>query len=434
MTVTSKVTVTSWHMPPSSSSSKKQFPFFYGWVIVAVCGLTVLVSFGIRLSFTVFFVALLEEFKWSRADTAFIFSVSMIVFTVTSTWAGMMLDRWGVRRLFAAGALLLATGLWFSSRTQSLMQLAIAYGVVVGLGITILGLGLQASVVARWFRKKLGVAIGLTFAGTGLGTLIIIPAAEYLVSQVGWRMAYLVLAGLAVAIIPFIVLFLRLSPAEMGLLPDGNTPIINKSLPQLFVGRQWTMRQVIQTPSFWLLIVASLGAIGPLRMLTVHQLAAMVDAGFDSLQAATMIGLTGGITAVSFIVWGALSDRLGRRVVYALGSLCMLGAITILGSVASFSSPHILLVYALLLGLGEGSRSSLVTAVASDIFPGNALSTVNGAVGAAFGAGAAFFPWLAGWLFDLSGSYKTAFQIGSGAVLISLITLWLAVTKNPNNL
>ncbi|MCP4416455.1 MAG: MFS transporter [Chloroflexi bacterium] len=421
-------------MLSSFSSSKKQLPFFYGWVIVAVCGLIVLVSFGIRLSFTVFFVALLEEFNWTRADTAFIFSVSMIVFTVTSTWAGMMLDRWGVHRLFTAGAVLLALGLWFSSRVQSLMQLAIAYGIVVGLGITILGLGLQASVVSRWFRKKLGLAIGLTFAGTGIGTLVITPAAEYLVSQVGWRTAYLVLAGLAVAIIPFILLFLRLSPEEMGLQPDGNTVISNRSLPQSLFRSHWTMSQVVRTPSFWLLIVASLGAVGPIRMLTVHQLAAMVDAGFDHLQGATIIGLTGGITAVSFVVWGILSDRFGRQGVYALGSFCLLGAIGILGSVASFSSPNILFVYALLLGLGEGSRSSLVTAVASDIFPGNALSTVNGAIGAAFGAGAAFFPWLAGWLFDFSGSYKTAFQIGSGAVLISLIALWLAVTRTPKHL
>ena len=393
---------------------------------MAVCGLTLLVAFGIRLSFTVFFVALLDEFHWSRADTAFIFSVNMIVFTITSTWAGMLLDKWGVRWVFAGGAVLLALGLWFSSRVQSLLQLAIAYGVVVGLGITVLGLGLQASVVARWFRQKRGLAIGLTFAGTGVGSLLITPAAELVVTRVGWRTAYLVLAGLAVAIIPFIVLFLRLAPEEMDLLPDGQTAVLPNPQLQPTQLPQWRIDQVIRTVPFWLLLFASLGAIGPLRMLTVHQLAVMVDAGFDRLQAATMIGLTGAITAVAFVLWGGVSDRIGRLKVYGLGSLCMLGAINILNNLDALASSNILVVYAVVLGLGEGSRASLITAIASDMFPGKALGAVNGAMGAAFGAGAAFFPWLAGWLFDSLGSYMIAFHIASGAVLLSLIALWLA--------
>lgn len=403
--------------------------FYYGWVIVLVCGLTLFVAFGVRLSFSVFFVALLDEYSWSRASTALIFSINMLVFALVSTPAGMALDRWGVRRVFGAGATLLGLGLLLSSRIQSLPQLAITYGLIVGLGITILGLGPQASVISRWFVKRRGMAIGLAFAGTGLGSLLLIPATAVLMANISWRGAYVVLAVLALALIPAILYFLRLSPAKIGLFPDGEKPSgPNPQDTTMSVTRSWKMAEVVRSPAFWLVIAASLGAIGPLRMLTVHQLAAIEGAGVDRLFAASIIGLSGAITTLAFIFWGGLSDRIGRRPAYLLGSICLLLAIVILANLRGSASAPWLFGYALMLGLGEGSRSLLVTALASDLFPGNALGAINGAVGSAFGLGAAFFPWLAGRIFDQSGAYTTAFQFAAAAILLSTIAFWLAPT------
>lgn len=399
--------------------------WFYGWVIVAVSNLVITVVFGVRLSFTVFFVALIDEFGWSRADTSLIFSTSMIMFAITSTLTGIGLDKWGARRTFGVGAAILTFGLLLSSQIQNIFQLAVAYGGIAGLGITLLGLGQLSSLISRWFKRRRGMAIGIAFAGSGIGSLLIIPGIEQIISSHGWRTAYIFLAGLTFATIPLIIFLLRQNPADKQLRPDGElltegNEYSNRS------AREWNLRKALQTPAFWLLLVAALGALGPIRMLTVHQLAIFVEAGFERSYAAGMIGLSGVITSIAFILLGILSDKIDRRLIYMFGSFSLIAAIFILGGMRDSVQSSWVLAYTILLGIGEGSRSSLVTAVASDLFPGNALGAINGAVGAFFALGAAILPWLAGFFYDLQGNYTTGIIISVGAVIISTISLWFA--------
>ena len=394
----------------------------YGWIVVAVSFITIAVAFGVRLSFTVFFVALIDEFGWPRGDTAFIFSVSMVVFALTSTSAGMALDRWGVRRTFALGGLVLAGGLFLSSQIESFWQLVLAYGVIASLGITILGLGPQAALIARWFRRQRGLAIGIAFSGTGIGTLLLTPGVEALIGAQGWRTAYLALAGLCLAIVPLNYFLLRFNRPDLQVRPVECAQATARP-PEL----NWRLRAVVRSPAFWMLLLVSIGAIGPVRMLTVHQLAVIEDAGYARSFAARAIGLSGAVTALAFILWGALSDRIDRRFVYILGSFSLLFAIAILDRLPGpISGPHWVGAYAVLLGIGEGSRASLVTSIASDLFPGDALGAVNGAMGAAFGLGAAVFPWLAGLLFDRQGTYSAVFAAAGAAVILSAGLLFLA--------
>ncbi len=392
----------------------------YRRAIVGVSFLNLTVVFGIRLSFSVFFVALIDEYGWLRADTSLIFSTSMVVFALTSTLAGMAIDRWRARRIFILGIGLLVLGLLLSSRVRTLWQLALTYGVIASLGITILGLGQHAALISRWYQQHRGMAIGLAFAGTGVGALLLTPSVEHLISLSGWRTAYLGLAGIALLLLPLVFFLLRPPPAS----PSSGHAGARAAAPQP-PAKNWTMRAALRAPAFWLIIIASIGALAPVRTLTVHQLAAMTDAGVPRGQAASVVGLSGGVTALTFILFGALSDRIGRRLTYALGSVCLLAAIIILHNMAGLPSGW-LLVYAVLFGMGEGARSSLLTAIASDLFPGNALGAINGTVGAAFGLGAAALPWLAGRIYDVQGTYTTAFGVAVGVVIVSALALWLA--------
>lgn len=413
------------HPPHTARTS-----LYYGWVIVAVSFFALIVVFGIRLSFAVFFVELVETFGWPRANTSLIFSTTMVTFALTSTLAGISLDRLGVRITFGAGTLILSFGLFLSSRIEAFWQLVVAYGVIAGLGITILGLALQASLIAKWFRKRRGMAIGIAFAGTGIGTLLITPGVEWVMRVADWRTAYLALAGLAAAGFPAVVLLLRSRPEDMGLHIDGEAPAENARDPDEDLAipptADWTFRAASRTASFWLVMLAGFTAIGPIRMLTVHQMAILTDAGIPRLTAAGFIGSAGLVTAAVFIVAGALSDRFGRRATYLLGSVCLVGAMLLLDTFSVPGQTAWLPLYVALVGIGEGSRSSLVTAVAADLFPGRALGAINGTTGAMFGLGAAILPWLAGYLFDLQGSYSNAFWIAITWIAVSTGALWLA--------
>ncbi|MEM7111403.1 MAG: MFS transporter [Chloroflexota bacterium] len=375
-------------------SMEKRFSFYYGWVVVGVCSLTLFVMFGIRLSFSVFFVALIDEFGWSRADTSLIFSTTMLVFMLGSAVAGWAQDRLGARVTFSLGAFVLGLGLVLSSQISTLLGMVLSYGFIAGIGITILGLSNQASVIARWFRQRRGLAIGIAFAGTGLGSLVVTPLMAFVAERFHWRIGYSVLAGLAFLLIPLILWLLKDKPSAAELEKGNQLPKTKKtavSPPLSSQTNTWPLRKVFRTPSFWLLILAGLCTMGPIRMLTVHQLAMMTDAGISTATGAQAVGLVGAVTAVSYILSGILSDKIGRIPTYALGGIATVAALYVIGSLSN-GSPQLVWLYAVLLGIGEGSRSSLVATVSSDMFAGPTLGAINGAVGSAYGAGTTVLP------------------------------------------
>jgi MFS family permease len=148
---------------------------FYGWVIVLVSFLTLVLVMGTRFSFGVFYTSILEEMGWSRAATAGIFSVSMLVYAVVAIGVGAAFDGLGPRRMFPLAALLLGAGFFLCSRMTTLWQFYLYYGVIVGTGFTALGFIPHVSLTARWFARRRGLATSLVLAGTGVGLSALCP-------------------------------------------------------------------------------------------------------------------------------------------------------------------------------------------------------------------------------------------------------------------
>ena len=390
--------------------------------IVTVCSLSLFIIFGIRLSFSVFFAEFVLVEGWSNEASAAIFSLNMLFFALTAPLAGLALDRYGPRPVFGLGVLLMAAGLWLSSRATSLTDLLLSYGVIEGCGLGITGLGPVASVVAGWTTPaQRGRAIGIAFAGTGVGSLVFVPVANWLIAQFDWRGAYLVLSLVClVVLLPLMVSGLKRPP--VGLSQRAGTPTVKVA---------W--RALLRQPVFWALLIVGLTALGPVRSLTVHQIAAMESAGVERTVAANVVGLAGLFTSGSFIALGWLSDRFGRAAAFAIGAIGLLGAVVMLALLPITGGGFVLILFAIFMALGEGTRSSQSTALASDVFQGQGLGFINGLMGGMFGIGAALGPWLVGRLRDESGGYETGMLVIIAMVVVSLVA-FLFVARRATGL
>ncbi|MDQ7028804.1 MAG: MFS transporter [Ardenticatenia bacterium] len=306
--------------------------------------------------------------------------------------------------------------------------------------MTALALPVHATTISRWFARdgRRGLAIGLAFSGTGIGVMVLAPVIERAITVYGWRFGYLLLAALLAGIsLPLTWWLLQDRPEAVGLRPDGFAVQSGRAhRPALPAGSSrafsWGWRQAASTLPFWLVLLAGALSLFTLRMVTVHQVAYFVDRGIARRVAATLFGSTGLITATSFVLFGRLSDHIGRARAFHLGAAFQVGALVFLLNIRAQTPVAMLFGFVLLWGLGEGSRSGLLTAIASDLFPGPALGAIVGSLGAMFGVGAALGSWLGGVVYDLNGSYTPAFILALAATLVASACIEGAVrTAHP---
>jgi MFS family permease len=390
---------------------------FHPWIVVAAVWITLAISSGLYFSFPIFFVALLEEFGWSRGATAAAFSISAIMQGVLSPVVGMLVDRLGPRRVMLGGAGVLGAACALSSRIDSLWSLYLVVGVLAAAGVGAVSWVPTGVLIARWFTERRGTVMGVAFSGMGAGVLAVGPLAQWLIAGYGWRAAYLVLGlGTLAVLLPVVWLGVRDRPA-------GTTPARGATATALEWSRE--VGDALRTRAFWALFFAYLCT--PLAVFSVvtHQVAFAVDHGFPRLFVAGIFGLTGLLSVVGRIGFGIAADRIGRAssatISYgctAVGTLCLLGLEV---------WPHVapLYAYAIFFGLGFGARGPIITAMASQLFPGR-FGAIYGFLSVGNGIGGGVAPWFGGFVHDLTGSYRVAFLIAVGFCALGAMCFWLA--------
>jgi MFS family permease len=383
------------------------------WLLLAASFITFTVSGACMQSYTVFLVAFIEEFRWSRAESSLAYSTSQFVTGMTSPLVGMLVDRLGPARLVLIGGSVLALGLFASSFVDALWQLVLLYGVLMTLGANCLGLVVFVPLLSRLFVRNRGMAVAIVQSANGFARAFSAPLAAVLITGIGWRGAYLAQAGfMAVAVVPLAMLFRGAQATRPNAAPDAATTT-------------WTLRRAIRTPHFWLLflvyVFTGLGSF----LVALHQLAFAVTVGFDKIYAAWVLGLGAFLSLPGVIVTGWLSDRIGRElagvITYGTSIFGVLCAMLI-------TSPdeHLLLwLHACFFGLTWGARGPSITAKTADLFPGPQLGTILGAITMGTGVGSALGSWLAGFTFDVTGSYRVAFALSILFYACGSVAFWM---------
>ena len=406
---------------------------YYGWIIVLIGFLTMMLIMGTFFSSGVLFAAILAEYGWSRATAALPFSVALIFYAITAWLAGRLFDRYGPRRLFPLGAVCLGVGLIISARASTPWHLCLSWGLLVAQGFNLAGFVPHLTQVALWFNRRRGIASGLVVSGASVGALVVVPGVQYLVEQYGWRPAYTVL-GLVVMVclVPLNALWQQHRPADLGLSPDGldapPTPPVHA--PPIPATAPWTLRRAMGTVRFWLLFVM-VCCIGWLSNVTgVHQIAHITDNGFSGLLAASMVGLMGLPRAISSPIWGGLSDRLGREVVYTLGTVFTMAGFACLALLYPAAPVWILYAYALTYGIGHGAYGATEAAATADLFHGPHLGAILGALELGWGMGGFGGAWLGGYWYDRWGSYHGTFVLTMGVSCLGCLAMWCAAPRH----
>lgn len=401
---------------------------FYGWAIVIAFLVIGTVMYGIQSSFGVFFKSIGGEFGLTRAATSAIFSVQNVFGSMISIAAGWAIDRYGPRIIILLIGLFAGLSLLLTSQTNATWQLFVTYSFlfcVIGANYTVI-----MSTVSRQFDKNRGLALGIAGSGIGLGIVAIAPLATYLISDFGWRMAYITMGLMAwVIIIPLSRLFKAhrriITDEQNG--PKSDSAKIDLAKPQNEGGAQsieFSLRRASRTRTFWLFGVVWLLTAFVFSLILIHIVPHATDIGIPAMEAATVLGLIGVGFIVGRLIMGRVSDIIGRKKTTIACALLMAASLAWL----IWSRNLIMLyIFGAIFGFANGGLDTAMGALIGDTFGLRNLGVIMGSLQFAWGIGMIIGPAIGGLIFDITKSYLTAFIIV--AITMGIIALLLALTR-----
>jgi MFS family permease len=403
----------------------KSKKFFYGYVITAAGFVIWGIGWGtFTPAFSVFFKPLLVEFGWSRADTSLAYALAFLVQAGFAIVIGWLTDRLGPKMIVSVLGSSLGMCYLLISQIDALWQFTLIYALVGGVGTSTLNVPVMVT-VSRWFVRRRGLMIGIVQAGTGTGGLIFAPLAGWLIVSYGWRSAYVVfglitLVGLCVA-----GLFLSRDPREKGQLPDGEKgpALAEKKLSQPSVQTLgFSLREAIRTRSFWM-IAGLYSVFGFCRStFTAHLAAHVQDSGFSLADGANVLAVVVGASVFGRIGLGRVADIIGNR----RGFIISFGttALALLWLLVS-RELWMFFVFAFVYGVAWGNQAVLRFAIASEYFGLASLGLIMGILGVGESVAAMLGSFIAGYIFDVFGSYNVMFCVGIGVSATGVLVAWL---------
>jgi sugar phosphate permease len=417
---------------------RRDSPIFYGWYLVAICIISMVLIYGIRHSFAVFFSPILEEFGWSRGDIAMMMSLNILIYGFLAPIAGGLADRWRPRVLIPGGIIILGVATAGCAFAARLWHFYFLFGFLMSVGSAFSGWPIFAPALMNWFTKRRGLVLGLGQMGGGLSFVYSIFV-EFAIRNLGWRHAFLALSFILMAtLLPLLFCLFFYRPQDKGmaaygaedLQPPQPRPRMEKKEEKKVVPPGRGLKEVMKTKQLWFLVASYAlywGIAG--YMVMAHQVRFLQDKGFSSVFSASIFALLG-IMIFFGQLSAFLSDWLGREKTHSLATCLSIGGLGALLGVNDTSQVWLLYLFAVLFGYGGGLATPVTYAASADIFHGRHFGMVGGLLLGGMGVGSVLGPWLGGYLFDISGSYKFSFIFSMISLVFSSLFLWFAAPRN----
>jgi MFS family permease len=402
--------------------TSKRPRIFYGWLIVFVSAIGLFLGPPLMVfSFSVFFKSLVLDFHASRAAVSFAFSLFNIVGALLIPWTGMIIDRFGAKRVILVFTLLyglcLCSALWVGSALWQLYLLFTVLGIVMASGPAPVPYGV---VISHWFNRHRGLALGLSMMGIGIGSVVVPILAQRLITSFGWRAAFVIFGGAVVLLpLPILAALLQNDPGQRGLQPDGDEKNqVSQLQPQDKQGLTW--HEIWHSPAFWILICIFSLAGASVHGAALHMSAIFTDRGVTAERAAIATALVGIAVLLGRVTSGYLLDRLfaPRVAILFYGATALGIAILCAGTSGPFA-----LVASFLVGLGMGAEVESMAYMISRYFGLLSFGTAYGHAFGAFMLSGAAGVFLMGAGYDRFHSYTVPLAVLCGAMVLALVLL-----------
>ena len=403
--------------------------YFYGYNIVAAGFLIQAMAIGAMFTYGVFFKEFQTEFGWSRALISGASSLAFLIMGAGGMVAGTLNDRIGPRIIMAVSGTSLGIGYILMSRMESPWQLYLLYGLFVGIGFSTHDV-ITLSTVTRWFVKRRGTMTGLVKVGTGAGQFIVPLIATALIAAFGWRDAYLIIGAVSLVVIVALAQLMKRDPQGIGLLPDGDSHYRRNST-YLTEVRSLPLRTAARTIQFWTICLAEFAIFFCLLTTIVHIVPHARDQGLPPVSAAAVLATIGAVSMLGRIVMGAANDRIGGK---RSLSICFIILISSLVWLQMADNTWMLFFFAVIYGFAHGGLFTVMSPTVAELFGTGSHGLLFGTILFSGTIGGSVGPLLAGYVFDVTGSYRMAFIALTTLALIGLVlirTLRLPADADP---
>ena len=417
-----------------SANRPAKRPIFFGWYVVAASVFIGFSAVGARNGFGAFITPMTEEFEWNRLTISFAAGLGILLNGIIQPFMGQVFDRTGGRKLIMVSVLALGLVTISLYWTNSFLFFVFVFGVLASVAQSGLSLTNTSALLSRWFIRMRGTVIGINSTALSIGGLVMVPLAVYLMDAAGWRIAWIGLGGVVLLSLPLAWLFIRENPSQMNLQPDGDDEPSEQAgarrpdrTPGPLEATSW--RESLRSWPFWQMSGAYFVCGATTFILSIHFIPYAEDRGVDRGTAALIFAVMSGLNIVGATSAGFLSDKIGGTknwltLVYTMRGLAYL--LLLVTPLIPGMSIAGLWIFACIAGFSGIATLPLTSSLTAEVYGLRAMGTISGITFMFHQIGGFTSVTLAGWLYDVTGSYTIPFAIiGSllGFAAISAFTI-----------